>query len=146
MTIIYTDGACKGNPGPGGWGAYIIFKDNVKKELYGYEKFTTNNRMELIAAIKALDYFKISQELILFTDSSYLKLGITSWLNNWKQKEWKNSQKKNIKNKDLWTELDSLNTFHKVEWHWVKAHNGNEGNEIADMLANKAIEIKQSAY
>ncbi len=141
-TIIYTDGACKGNPGEGGWGAYIILNNSIKKEIFGYESNTTNNRMELTAAIKALDYFKDRQKLEIITDSTYLKQGITAWIKSWKQNNWINKQKKAVKNVDLWKKLDSLNSFHKVSWHWVKAHNGNFGNEQADMLANKAIELK----
>ena len=137
--LIYTDGACKGNPGPGGWGALIITEDKVEKEIYGYERLTTNNRMELTAAIKALDYFKDSIELVLFTDSLYLKQGITIWIEAWKKNNWKNKQKKNIKNLDLWKKLDSLNIFHNIDWSWVKAHDGNPGNEKADKLSNKAI-------
>lgn len=139
---IYTDGACKGNPGPGGWGVLII-GDNVREEFFGYEKLTTNNRMELIAAIKALNYFSNCQEIILYTDSTYLKLGITDWIKTWKKNDWKNKQKKNIKNLDLWKKLDFLNNFHNVNWNWVKAHDGNPGNEKADLLANKAIALKK---
>ena len=144
--LIYTDGACKGNPGPGGWGALIITEDKVEKEIYGYERLTTNNRMELTAAIKALDYFKDSIELVLFTDSLYLKQGITIWIEAWKKNNWKNKQKKNIKNLDLWKKLDSLNIFHNIDWSWVKAHDGNPGNEKADQLANKAIELQNTNH
>ena len=140
---IYTDGACKGNPGPGGWGVLIITDDNIEKEFFGYKELTTNNRMELIAAIKALDYFPDCQEIVLFTDSIYLKQGITDWIETWKKNSWKNKQKKNIKNLDLWKRLDFLNNFHNVDWNWVKAHDGNPGNEKADLLANKAIELKK---
>ena len=140
-TIIYTDGACKGNPGPGGWGAYIISESNLKKELFGYDKITTNNRMELTAAIKALEYFQECKKIHLFTDSNYLKQGITIWIKAWKNNNWKNKQKKNVKNSDLWKKLDHLNNYHTINWNWVKAHNGNPGNEKADFLANKAIEL-----
>lgn len=142
--IIYTDGACKGNPGKGGWGVFIINEDTIKKELFGYEELTTNNRMELLAAIKALDYFKKPMEIKLFTDSNYLKQGITIWINGWKQNNWLNKQKKNVKNIDLWKKLDYLNNIHQVSWIWVKAHVGNPGNERADLLANKAIDLERS--
>ena len=139
--VIYTDGACKGNPGHGGWGVYIKLKDESVKELFGYEKLTTNNKMELTAAIKSLEYFKYQENITLFTDSNYLKQGITIWINSWKKNNWKNNQNKTIKNLELWQRLDYLNQFHNVEWNWVKAHDGNFGNEKADQLANKAIEL-----
>ena len=120
----------------------IIAEDKTEKEICGYEKLTTNNRMELTAAIKALDYFQNSKELVLFTDSNYLKQGITVWIKAWKKNNWKNKKKKNIKNLDLWKKLDSLNDFHNISWNWVKAHDGNPGNEKADQLANKAIELQ----
>jgi len=137
--IIYTDGACKGNPGPGGWGVVIYENDKIKKELAGYKDNTTNNVMEITAAIKALEYFKVKKQVIIFTDSNYLKLGITEWIYTWKRKKWTNSKKKPIKNLNLWQSLDSLNNFHLVEWKWVKAHNGDPGNERADFLATSAI-------
>ena len=140
--IIYTDGACKGNPGNGGWGVYIITKDKIEKELFGYETFTTNNKMELTAAIKGLEYFKNPEKIILFTDSIYLKQGITIWIKAWKKNNWKNKQNKVIKNLVLWERLDFLNEFHEIDWNWVKAHNGDYGNEKADELANKAISLK----
>ena len=143
---IYTDGACRGNPGPGGWGVLIILDNNIKKELFGFEELTTNNRMELKAAIKALNYFNENKEIVLFTDSNYLKQGITTWIKAWKNNNWKTAQKKKIKNIDLWIELDEINNFHTVDWKWVKAHVGNPGNEIADMLANKAIDLKKISY
>ena len=138
--IIYTDGACQGNPGPGGWGVIILNYDKKKNiELSGNSYNTTNNVMELTAAIKALEYFTSRQEITLFTDSNYMKLGITNWINSWKANSWLNSKKKIVKNKDLWLKLDNLNEYHKVEWNWVKAHNGNTLNERADYLATKAI-------
>ena len=142
--IIYTDGACKGNPGEGGWGVYIVENSSTHKEIFGYESNTTNNRMELTAAIEALKCFKNNQELEIFTDSNYLKQGITVWIKSWKKNNWINKQKKVIKNIDLWKKIDFLNNFHQVKWNWVKAHNGNYGNEKADMLANKAINLKKN--
>ena len=139
--IIYTDGACKGNPGIGGWGVYISMENNKTKELFGYEKLTTNNKMELTAAIKGLEYFKTPEDIALFTDSNYLKLGITIWIDKWKKNNWKNKQNKNIKNPDLWKKLDHLNNFHRVTWNWVKGHSGDFGNDKADKLANKGINL-----
>lgn len=136
--IIYTDGACKGNPGPGGWGAVIIDNNN-EIELFGKKENTTNNIMEMTAAIKALEYFKNKKKIILYTDSNYLKLGITNWIHNWKKNNWINSKKKSVKNKSYWITLDELNTLHTVEWKWVKAHNGDKYNERADKLATSAI-------
>ena len=136
--IIYTDGACKGNPGPGGWGVVII-KSSNEIELFGRENNTTNNIMEMTAAIKALEYFGEQTNITLYTDSNYLKLGITNWIHNWKKNNWKNSKKVAVKNKSFWITLDKLNTFHNVEWKWVKAHNGNKYNEKADKLATSAI-------
>ena len=136
---IYTDGACVGNPGPGGWSA-IILEETGKKELFGGEKLTTNNRMEMMAAIKALEYFEKSSKITLTTDSGYVKDGITKWLENWKKNNWKTSSKKPVKNKDLWQELDSLSSRHTISWKWVKGHSGHRENEIADMLANKGVE------
>ena len=140
--IIYTDGACKGNPGDGGWGVFIITKNKKEKELFGYEAFSTNNKMELTAAIKGLEYFNDPEKIILFTDSIYLKQGITIWIKAWKKNNWKNKQNKVVKNLDLWKKLDFLNSFHEVDWNWVKAHNGDYGNEKADRLANIAISLK----
>ena len=136
---IYTDGACSGNPGIGGWGAYLKYKDNVK-ELPGPDENTTNNRMELVAAIEGLKILKKRSEVNLYTDSVYLKDGITKWIFNWQKNNWKNANKKDVKNKDLWVELDKYVEIHDVKWSWVKGHSGHEKNEIADQLANKGID------
>ena len=136
--VIYTDGACRGNPGPGGWGA-IIIENNIETELYGREANTTNNIMEMTAAIKALEYFNIKKDIILYTDSNYLKLGITSWVYGWKKNNWINSKKEKVKNKSYWITLDKLNNLHNIEWKWIKAHNGDKYNERADKLATSAI-------
>jgi ribonuclease HI len=135
--IIYTDGACKGNPGKGGWGVVII-DNNIKKELSGVCNNTTNNIMEMTAAIEALSYFKTCKNILIFTDSKYVLLGVTEWIYNWKKNNWLNKKKEQIKNKTLWLELDKLNNFHSIDWKWVKAHNGDPGNERADYLASKA--------
>jgi len=136
---IYTDGACRGNPGPGGWGALMIYGD-VHKELYGGELDTTNNRMELMAAIEALGTLKRRCDLILYTDSQYVRKGITEWIDNWKKRGWKTAAKKPVKNADLWQKLDDASSQHNIEWVWVKGHSGNEGNEMADQLANRGID------
>lgn len=138
--IIYTDGACHGNPGPGGWGV-VILNDDIKKniEISGNSPATTNNIMELTAAIKGLEYFTTRQKITLYTDSNYMKLGITNWINIWKTNKWLNSKRKSVKNKDLWLKLDYLNNFHNIDWKWVKAHDGNVYNERADYLATNAI-------
>ena len=136
---IYTDGACRGNPGPGGWGA-ILRTGSVEKELYGGEQDTTNNRMELTAAIQALTALTRPCRVNLYTDSQYVRLGITEWLKNWKLKGWKTAGRKPVKNRDLWQELDHQTTRHQVHWIWVKGHNGDEGNERADALANLGVE------
>ena len=135
---IYTDGACKGNPGEGGWGAYIEY-NNEKVKLYGYEKDTTNNRMEIIAAIEALRSINAQSNIIIYTDSKYLMNGINTWIHGWKKNNWKTSSNKNVKNVDLWKIIDELNSNHSIEWIWVKGHSGNPGNEMADELANFAI-------
>ena len=135
--IIYTDGACKGNPGKGGWGVVII-DNNANIELSGNCNNTTNNIMEMTATIEALSYFKIKKNIVIFTDSKYVKLGITEWIYNWKKNNWLNKKKEPIKNKILWLALDKLNDFHIVKWKWVKAHNGDPGNERADYLASTA--------
>ena len=140
MITIYTDGACSGNPGIGGWGIVIL---ELKKEpifLNGGDDNTTNNQMELTAAIQALKYFEDRQKITLFTDSQYVKNGIESWINNWKKNGWKTASKKPVKNKELWVELDLLIAKHNVIWKWVKGHAGNLYNEKADFLARKYIE------
>ena len=137
--IIYTDGACSGNPGPGGWGAVIIDEENNQIELSGSEKSTTNNRMELLAPIKALKKIKKEANITIFTDSTYLKNGITEWIKKWEINGWKSANKKPIKNKDLWQELNKLTQKKDIVWKWVKAHAGNPLNELADQLATKAI-------
>ena len=136
---IYTDGACSGNPGPGGWGAVILDQDDKQKNISGSEKNTTNNRMELLAAIMSLKKIKINSEVVIFTDSTYVKNGITEWMKNWKKNGWKNSNKKPVKNKDLWEKLDKLCEANSVSWKWVKGHSTNEFNNLADELATKAI-------
>jgi ribonuclease HI len=136
--IIYTDGACKGNPGEGGWGVYIEL-NSVSKKIYGYEENTTNNRMEITAAIEALNELDVKSDVLLYTDSKYLMEGINSWIKNWKLNNWKTSAKKDVKNADLWKKIDELNSLHNVEWKWVKGHSGDFGNEMADNLANLAI-------
>ena len=138
---VYTDGACRGNPGPGGWGA-IIFRDNKEIELFDGDKMTTNNQMEMVAAIKALEYLKDEdQKIILYTDSDYLRQGITSWIVNWKNNNWRTAAKKPVKNKELWILLDQLVQELNIEWHWVKGHSGDPGNEKADNLANKGADL-----
>ncbi len=137
--VVYTDGACSGNPGPGGWGALLEFK-GVVKELKGGERKTTNNRMELMAAIKALDALNGDQAVVLHTDSKYVMDGINSWLPSWKQRGWKTSKKKPVKNQDLWQALDDAVQRHDIKWVWVKGHDGNPGNEEADELANLGID------
>lgn len=140
MTIeIYTDGACKGNPGPGGWGALLRF-NGKEKTLKGAEAHTTNNRMELTAAIKALEALTRMCEVDLYTDSQYLRQGMTEWLAQWKKKGWRNARKEPVKNADLWQLLDGLAQRHTIRWHWVKGHVGHPENELADALANQAIE------
>ena len=144
---IYTDGACIGNPGPGGWAA-IVMSENNKKELFGGEKLTTNNRMELTAAIKALEYCNEQEkkqlslkEIKIYTDSTYVKEGITIWIKNWEKNNWKTSDKKNVKNVDLWKKLKELTKSNQIEWNWVKGHSEDQMNELADSLAKKATPI-----
>jgi len=136
---VYTDGACRGNPGPGGWGVLLRY-GNTEKELYGGEADTTNNRMELMAAIQALENLKRESKVILTTDSQYVRKGITEWIANWKKRGWKTASKQPVKNKDLWQRLDKAATQHRVEWHWVRGHTGHPENERADELANKGID------
>jgi ribonuclease HI len=135
---IYTDGACKGNPGPGGWGVLLRYKEE-EKMLYGGETLTTNNRMELTAAIKGLEALKRACMVELYTDSQYLRQGMTEWLANWKKNNWCNSKKEPVKNADLWKILDDLASRHQINWHWVKGHSGHTENDLVDALANKAI-------
>jgi ribonuclease HI len=135
---IYTDGACSGNPGPGGWGVFIENSGNVT-ELSGRDENTTNNRMELKAVIEALKFFTINSELTIHTDSKYVMDGASRWIINWKKNNWKTAQKKDVKNKDLWIELDNLLNYHDVSWVWVKGHDGIYGNERADYLATSVI-------
>ncbi len=139
MIEIYTDGACKGNPGPGGWGALLISGPH-KKKIYGGEKDTTNNRMELLAAIRALEALKKPSEVNIHTDSQYLRKGMLEWMSGWKRNGWRTSAKKPVKNVELWQALDSLVQTHKVNWFWVKGHSGHPGNEMADELANLGVE------
>lgn len=136
---IYTDGACRGNPGAGGWGVYLLYK-NEKKEFYGGKLNTTNNKMELTAAIEGLKVLKEPCKVKLYTDSKYVMDGINSWIANWKKNNWKTASKKDVKNKDLWIELDAETCKHEIEWVWVKGHSGNIGNEKADVLANMGID------
>ena len=137
---VYTDGACKGNPGPGGWGVYIQSNED-EKELYGGNPETTNNQMEMQAALEALKHLKDEDEVIeLYTDSNYLRQGITEWIHNWKKNNWKTAAKKPVANRDLWLEISDLNEKMTVEWNWVKGHAGDPGNERADELANIGAE------
>ena len=147
ITTIYTDGSCTGNPGPGGWAA-IIFLEDKKKELFGGEKLTTNNRMELTAAIKALEYCSRQDEKLptlrqfkVYTDSIYLKEGITVWINTWEKNNWKTADKKNVKNVDLWKKLKELANSKQIGWNWIKGHSQDQMNELADRLAKKATPI-----
>jgi ribonuclease HI len=144
---IYTDGACTNNPGPGGWAA-IIIENNKEKKIFGGEKLTTNNRMELTAAIKALEYCRTQEEkqlslknIKIFTDSNYVKDGITIWINSWEKNNWKTADKKNVKNVDLWKKLKDLTKSKQIDWHWVKGHSNNPMNDLVDALAKKATPI-----
>ena len=144
---VYTDGACIGNPGPGGWAA-IILRENNKKEIFGGEKLTTNNRMELTAAIKVLEYCAeleggkpILKQIIIYTDSTYVKEGITVWINVWEKNDWKTADKKSVKNIDLWKKLKVLVESSQIEWKWIKGHSKNQMNDLADELAKKATPI-----
>jgi len=136
---IYSDGACRGNPGPGGWGT-LLFYNGHEKELYGAEQDTTNNRMELMAAIMGLESLTQPCQVSITTDSQYVRNGITQWLENWKRNNWKTAAKKPVKNQDLWQRLDKACTHHAIEWHWVKGHSGHAENERVDQLANRAID------
>ncbi|NOU21282.1 MAG: ribonuclease HI [Methyloglobulus sp.] len=138
--IIYTDGACRGNPGPGGWGAILSYKGNTK-ELYGGERETTNNRMELLAVINALEALTKPSAVQINSDSKYVLQGITEWMDNWKKRGWKTANKSAVKNEDLWRRLDAARVPHHIEWLWVKGHSGDLGNDRADQLANLGIDM-----
>ena len=137
--VVYTDGACRGNPGPGGWGAWLRWNDHEKR-LCGGEPVTTNNRMELMGAISALESLREACSVTLHTDSSYVMKGLTEWLPGWKAKGWRTADKKPVKNQDLWVRLDAAAARHQVDWRWVKGHNGDVGNELADRLANQGLD------
>ena len=136
--VIHTDGACKGNPGPGGWGA-LVEHDGRTEELSGGEPATTNNRMEMTAVIRALESLPSGTEVALYTDSQYVKNGIETWIHGWKRNGWKTADRKPVKNADLWRELDTLAALHRISWHWVRGHNAHPGNERADALANEGV-------
>jgi ribonuclease HI len=138
LVEIWSDGACRGNPGPGGWGV-LLRANGAEKELYGGEADTTNNRMELMAAIRALEALKRPSKVKLTTDSIYVMKGITAWIHDWKRRGWRTADKKAVKNEDLWRRLDELAAKHEIEWHWVKGHSGHPENERADELANRGI-------
>ncbi|HIO92230.1 MAG TPA: ribonuclease HI [Leucothrix mucor] len=138
---IFTDGGCRGNPGPGGWGTLLRYGQH-EKELYGYEAETTNNRMELMAAIKGLETLDQSCNIVLTTDSQYVRQGISQWMDNWKKRDWKTAAKKPVKNKDLWQRLDAATQKHKIDWKWVKGHSGHAENDRVDALANRAMDEK----
>jgi ribonuclease HI len=140
--VIYADGACRGNPGPGGWGAWLK-AGTAERELFGGEKLTTNNRMELTAVIQALSALTRRCKVTVFTDSEYVKNGITTWIHGWKARGWKTADKKPVKNVELWLQLDRLNAAHEVQWRWVKGHAGDPGNERADRLANRGVDSVQ---
>jgi ribonuclease HI len=137
---IYADGACKGNPGPGGWGA-VLTANGMEKELFGGASPTTNNRMELMAVISALESLKRPCTVTLYTDSQYVQKGISEWIHSWKKRGWKTADKKPVKNEDLWRRLEAATHAHRIDWRWVRGHSGNPGNERADALANRGIEM-----
>ena len=139
QVVIYTDGACKGNPGPGGWGAWLRWGDQ-EKELFGGEPSTTNNRMELTAVIESLALLKRRTPVAIYTDSAYVKDGITTWIHGWKKRGWRTADNKPVKNIELWQRLDALVASHQVQWFWVKGHSGDPGNERADALANRGVD------
>lgn len=145
--VIYTDGACKGNPGPGGWGVVLRSADK-EKHLHGGELMTTNNRMEMTAVIEALKALKMACHVSLYTDSKYVMQGVTEWMGGWKARGWKTAGKDPVKNVDLWQEIDELLGKHQIDWHWVKGHAGHPGNELADALANKGVEeiLKKTVF
>jgi len=140
QVVIYTDGACKGNPGPGGWGA-LLLSGGSERELFGGEAVTTNNRMELMAVIEALTALRRPCHVLLYLDSEYVRKGITEWISGWKARGWRTATKQPVKNVDLWQKLDEtvFGAGHRIEWHWVKGHSGDPGNERADMLANRGV-------
>ena len=140
--IVYTDGACSGNPGIGGWGVVILIPNEKPVYLHGGSNQTTNNQMELTAAIKVLQYFKEAQDIKFYTDSKYVMNGIESWIINWKKNGWKTASKKSVKNKEMWEALDVQISKHSIQWQWVKGHAGNKYNEMADFLARRYIEEK----
>ena len=140
---VFTDGACRGNPGPGGWGALLRY-NGTERELYGYQAQSTNNQMELMAAIQALETLTRPCEVVLTTDSQYVRQGITEWMAGWKRKGWKTAAGKPVKNQELWQRLDAAAAQHKIDWRWVKGHSGHDENERVDQLANKAIDEKKS--
>jgi ribonuclease HI len=143
LVEIYTDGACRGNPGPGGWGALLTAGEHVK-ELSGAEPLTTNNRMELTAVIRGLEALKRPSQVRIYTDSEYVRRGITEWVRSWKARGWKTADRKPVKNQDLWERLDALAAAHEIEWRWVRGHSGIPGNERVDQLANAAIDAMQA--
>lgn len=142
--IIYTDGACKGNPGPGGWGAWLRSGEH-ERELCGGEAQTTNNRMELVAVIEALGALKRPSRVQLFVDSEYVRNGITTWIHGWKRRGWRTADNKPVKNVDLWQRLEAAVAPHQIEWHWVRGHTGDPGNERADALANRGVEAARAS-
>ena len=140
--VIYTDGACKGNPGPGGWGVWMRYGEH-ERELFGGEQLTTNNRMELMAVIQALTALSRPCNVTIHTDSEYVRKGITEWIHGWKQRGWKTADKKPVKNQELWQRLEALSQLHRIDWRWVKGHSGDPGNERADALANQGCSTVQ---